>query len=196
MTYYDEHADAYIQGTVSVDMGAQYALFTPYLKAGASILDAGCGSGRDSRVFLDRGYAVEAFDASPEMVRAATELTGLPVRLLRFQEMDHHEQFDGIWASASLLHVPRSELNDVFIRLHRALKRGGILYASFKEREADFESSNRFFTCFTENAFRAFIENLGLFTIVDLQHSTDLRPGREDEQWLNAVLRRGEPSIG
>ncbi len=196
MNYYDEHADAYIQGSASVDMGAQYALFLPHLKDGASILDAGCGSGRDSRVFLDRGYAVEAFDASFEMVRAAIELTGLPVRQLRFQEMEYHDQFDGIWASASLLHVPRTELNDVFIRLHRALKRGGILYASFKERDADFESSARAFTCFTEDAFRAFIENLGLLTIVDVQHSTDLRPGREDEWWLNAVLKRREPSGG
>ncbi len=196
MSYYDEHADAYIQGTVSVDMEEQYALFLPHLKVGASILDAGCGSGRDSRVFLDRGYSVEAFDSSPEMVRAATELTGLPVRRLRFQELEYHDQFDGIWASASLLHVPRTELNDVFIRLHRALKRGGILYASFKERDEDFESSNRTFTCFTENAFRAFIDELDLFTIVDLQHSTDLRPGREDERWLNVVLKREEPSVG
>ncbi len=195
MSYYDEHADAYIQGTVSVDMEEQYALFLPYLKVGASILDAGCGSGRDSRVFLDRCYSVEAFDASPEMVRAATELTGLPVRRLRFQEMEHHDQFDGIWASASLLHVPRTELNDVFIRLHRALKRGGILYASFKERDEDFKSSNRTFTCFTENTFRTFIDELGLFTIIDLQHSTDLRPGREDERWLNVVLKREEPSV-
>ncbi len=196
MSYYDEHADAYIQGTVSVDMGAQYALFLPHLKDGASILDAGCGSGRDSRAFLDRGYLVEAFDASAEMVRAATELTGLPVRRLRFQEMEYHGQFDGIWSSASLLHVPQSELNDVFIRLHRALKRGGILYASFKEREADFVSSERIFTCFTEAAFRIFIDELGLFTIVDLQHSTDLRTGREEERWLNVVLKREEPSIG
>ncbi|MDX9914749.1 MAG: class I SAM-dependent methyltransferase [Sphaerochaeta sp.] len=196
MSYYDEHADAYIQGTASVDMGGQYDLFLPHLKEGASILDAGCGSGRDSRIFLDRGYRVEAFDASSEMVRAASKLTGLQVRQLRFQEMEHHDQFDGIWASASLLHVPRSELNDVFIRLHRALKRAGILYASFKEREEDFKSSARTFTCFTENAFRIFIEELGLFTIMDLQHSRDLRPGREKERWLNVVLQRREPSSG
>ncbi|MFA5447571.1 MAG: class I SAM-dependent methyltransferase [Sphaerochaeta sp.] len=195
MSYYDEHADAYIQGTASVDMGGQYDLFLPLLKGGASILDAGCGSGRDSRIFLDRGYRVEAFDASPEMARAASELTGLPVRQLRFQEMEHHGQFDGIWASASLLHVPRAELTDVFGRLHRALRPGGILYASFKEREADFVSLERTFTCFTEEGLRAFIEQLGLFTIVDLQHSRDLRPGREEERWLNAVLKRDEPSI-
>jgi len=196
MSYYDEHAEAYIQGTAFVDMGGQYDLFLPHLKEGASILDAGCGSGRDSRIFLDRGYRVEAFDASLEMVKAASALTGLPVRLLRFQEVAYQQQFDGIWASASLLHVPRAELSDVFGRLHRALRPGGILYASFKEREADFVSVKRTFTCFTEEALRPFIGQLGLFTIVDLQHSRDLRPGREEERWLNVVLQRREPSSG
>jgi len=190
MNYYDQHAEQYIQGTASVDMGEQYALFLPHLEEGASILDAGCGSGRDSAAFLSLGYAVEAFDASCEMVKAARNLTGLPVRCLRFQDLDDHDRYDGIWASASLLHVPRSEMGDVFSRLHRALRRDGILYVSFKEREEDFESGSRLFTCYTAQSFTSFIEGLGLFSIVTVHHSTDLRAERAGEQWLNVVLRR------
>ncbi len=190
MNYYDEHADRYIKDTLGVDMSEQYALFLPYLEQGARILDAGCGSGRDSKAFLALGYRVDAFDASGEMVQAARDLTGLAVRQLRFEELDCHRCYDGIWASASLLHVPRLHMDAVFLRLHRALTEGGILYASFKEREADFESEGRIFTCYTVEGLLSFLGDIGLFSLLDLQQSRDLRAGREGERWLNVVLRR------
>jgi SAM-dependent methyltransferase len=188
MTYYDKHAQTYIEGTVLVDMNDQYDLFLPHLSSGASILDAGCGSGRDSAEFLKLGYRVTAFDASIAMVEAAKSLTGLKVLHLRFQNLEFREEFDGIWASASLLHVPKNELSEVFRRLHRSLKPKGILYASFKDRAEDFVKNTRHFTCFTEKSFTRFIEKLGLFSSVTIHRSTDLRPDREGEQWLNVIL--------
>ncbi|MFA6733371.1 MAG: class I SAM-dependent methyltransferase, partial [Sphaerochaeta sp.] len=126
--YYEHHADLFLSTTKDIDMGMQYQMFLPYLKPGASILDAGCGSGRDSLAFLTLGFVVEAFDLSPSMVEAAKALTGLEVRCLSFQQMDYDAEFDGIWACASLLHVPKAELAEVFGLLHRALVDEGILY--------------------------------------------------------------------
>lgn len=190
MDYYDQHADTYIATTVSVDMSSQYSLFLSYLAEGSSILDAGCGSGRDSLEFLKRGYAVEAFDNSSSMVEHARNLTGLDVRQLSFQKMDYDSVFDGIWACASLLHVPNTELPFVFRLLYRALKPHGLLYCSFKDREADFTKEGRSFSCFTADSFKLFLSDISLFELVELRYSQDMRVGREDERWLNILLRK------
>ncbi|WP_345907021.1 class I SAM-dependent methyltransferase [Sphaerochaeta sp. UBA5849] len=190
MNYYDKHADTYINSTVSVDMGSQYSLFLPYLPKGASILDAGCGSGRDSLHFLEQGYKVEAFDNSSAMVEHARALTGLAVRKLSFAELDYDSTFDGIWACASLLHVPRTELPAVFRLLHRALKPKGLLYCSFKDREADFSQGGRDFSCFTSDSFKLFLSDLTVFELIELKYSQDVREGRGNERWLNILLAR------
>jgi len=188
--YYEYHAEHFLSTTKDIDMGMQYQMFLPYLKPGAHILDAGCGSGRDSLAFHLLGYDVEAFDLSPAMVEAAKALTGLEVRCLSFQQMDYEATFDGIWACASLLHVPKTELVDVFGLLHRALIENGILYCSFKLRETDFSQDGRNFTCFTPGSFQTFIDQAGGFSLVTQKQSNDVRPGREQELWLNAVLRK------
>ena|SRR5205807_552927 len=67
VTYYERHADSFLSATVHVDLGSLYEPFLALVPEGGLILDAGCGSGRDSRAFLERGYRVRAFDASPEL---------------------------------------------------------------------------------------------------------------------------------
>src|SRR5262245_22485962 len=120
VAYYDRHADSFVQDTLGVDMTALYKPFLALVPAGGHILDAGCGSGRDAREFKRRGYAVTAFDASPELVRLATGVIGQPVEVLRFQDMPFEEEFDGVWACASLVHVPAAEIEAVFANLIRA----------------------------------------------------------------------------
>ena len=107
-------------------MPNEWAWFLDNVPAGGAVLEAGCGSGRDALVFLRAGRAVTAFDGSAEMVRRASAHTGLPVRHMTFQEMDWDSAFDGVWASASLLHVPRAELPAVMQRIVRALKPRGV----------------------------------------------------------------------
>ena len=153
--YYDQHGEAYFHRTVDLDMGAERARFVAHLLPGASILDAGCGSGRDALAFDRAGYAVTAFDASPEMVRLATEHTGLTVLHLSFEKMTWLEAFDGVWASASLLHVARAALPDAFGRVVAALRPGGVAYASFKLGEDEREVEGRRFTDMTEGLLRA-----------------------------------------
>ena len=188
--YYNTHTKQYVKTTGEVDMSNQYAIFLPHLEPGSSILDAGCGSGRDSLAFKQRGYSVQAFDASEAMVEAASALGQIPVRKLLFQEMDYDRQFDGIWACASLLHVPKQELNKVFSLLAKALKPKGFLYCSFKNREESFEKDGRVFSCFTPASMQEFIQGQQEFILIEMKVSTDVRPGREDESWVNVVMQK------
>ncbi len=126
--YYQQHAEMFFADTVEVDMTPLYRRFLSLLRDQAQILDAGCGSGRDARAFADLGHHVTAFDASPALVALAETQLGQPVQCLRFQDIAWQEQFDGIWACASLLHVPAAELPEVMQRLCKALKPGGVLY--------------------------------------------------------------------
>ncbi|MFS8045754.1 class I SAM-dependent methyltransferase [Rhizobium sp. BR 314] len=111
--------------------------FLDTLPAGASILELGCGAGQDAAYMLSRGFDVAPTDGSAELAREAEKRIGRPVRIMRFETLDSVSAFDGIWAEASLLHVPRSTLPDVFRRILQALKTGGIFHASFKAGEAE-----------------------------------------------------------
>jgi SAM-dependent methyltransferase len=111
--------------------------FLGLLPSGASILELGCGAGNHSAVMLGEGFAVRATDGSPEMAAIASRRLGHPVEAMRFDELDAHQAYDGVWASACLLHVPRGELESILARIHRALKPSGVFYASFKIGEGD-----------------------------------------------------------
>ena len=132
--YYERNAEAYSSATLKARKSTRHELFLAGLPGSARILAAGCGAGRDSAVFLRQGYDVSAFDASSALCRLSSKFTGLATRQLRFQEFDEIEKYDGIWANASLLHVPRVELPDCIARLTRSLKPGGLMYMSFQAR--------------------------------------------------------------
>ncbi|MEI2296599.1 class I SAM-dependent methyltransferase [Ensifer sp. MJa1] len=116
---------------------ARLAAFMERLPSGAAVLDLGCGGGHDSLVMLGHGFNVTACDGSAELAREAEARIGRTVEVVRFQAIDWRRHFDGIWAEASLLHVPRAELADVLARVYRALRPGGFLHASFKAGEAE-----------------------------------------------------------
>ena len=111
--------------------------FLAALPAGASILELGCGAGQDAAYMLSRGFDITPTDGSAELVKEAEKLIGRPVRIMRFETLDVSTAFDGIWAEASLLHVPRSDLPNIFGRILRALKDGGIFHSSFKAGDAE-----------------------------------------------------------
>jgi SAM-dependent methyltransferase len=111
--------------------------FLALLPPGGSILELGCGAGNHSAVMLEAGFKVRATDGSPEMAEIAARRLGHPVEAMLFDELNAQEAYDGVWASACLLHVPRDELGGIFTRIHRALKPSGVFYASFKIGEGD-----------------------------------------------------------
>ncbi len=190
LEFYNTNTDGFITGTLAVDMGETRKRFTAHLPPDAYILDLGCGSGRDTKAFLDAGYRVDAADGSEEICRQATEYTGIPVRKMLFSELEPQDTYDGIWACASILHLPRKELSDVIRRIENALKEGGVLYASFKYGDFEGIRNGRYFTNFTEETLKAFWKETTSLQIFDMWISRDVRPDRKEEQWINILARR------
>ena len=191
LRFYNQNALAFCEATIHNDMRVHYARFLAHVRPGSHILDAGCGSGRDARHFLELGYSVTAFDASETMCQLAAAHLGQAVPCLRFEEMTWCEAFDAIWACASLLHVPLVDLPDVFKRLHTALRPGGILYASFKYGHGETRRGERTFTDFTENTLKDQLLAAGLFEILELFVTTDVRPDHAGEAWVNVIAVKG-----
>ena len=188
--YYDNNARKYFDSTVDMDMEPLYERFLPYVPIGGTILDAGCGSGRDTKVFLRRGYVVTAMDASAEMARLASTYTGLQVHHLRFEEMEFTSAFDAIWASASLLHVPRASMHAVLERLIAALTPGGICYMSFKLGDGERTEEGRYFNDQTEETLTRALSRFPNISIVEMWTTQDRRPDRSDLIWLNCICRK------
>ena len=194
IAYYENQAETFFAETVDVDMAPLYARFLARVPTGGRILDAGCGSGRDALAFRRLGYTVTAFEASPTLAQMASEHCGLLVEVRRFQEIDWEDRFDGIWACASLLHVPMAELPEVLGRLGRALKPDGVLYASFKYGAGEREHGGRRFTDLDEEGLAALVGAVPALAVVETWVTGDRREGREGERWLNAVVARGSPT--
>ena len=188
--YYNENVDKFVNDTQDVVFCATQDLFLSYLNEGNSILDLGCGSGRDTKYFLSKGYKVDAMDGSMEICKVASDYTGINVKCLLFNELDEIDKYDGIWACASILHLDRDDLIDVFHRIARALKDNGILYTSFKYSEFEGMRNGRYFTDFTIESFNEFQTNIPEFIIEKKWITSDVRIGREDEKWLNLIMRK------
>ncbi len=187
--YYNRNADSFYQSSVEVDMSEWRNRFLKYISDGGRILDVGCGSGRDSKAFIKEGFSVVAFDASREMCQKASELIGQEVWQMRFDEMNFEEEFDGVWACASLLHSSENELPEVLSKIHNALKDNGMLYASFKYGDGVMQRGERVFIDFTEERIKKLLEEKG-FKIVESGITTDVRHGRENEKWTNVIVKK------
>ena len=191
--YYERNAEAYSRATVKGRMSTRHELFLGGLPKTARILDAGSGAGRDSAFFLRQGHDVSAFDASPTLCRLSRKRTGVATRQLRFQEFDEIEEYDGIWANASLLHVPRVELPDCISRLTRALKPGGLLYMSFKHGSGErVAPDGRFFTDLTSADLRSLIDEVQRIRVEKLWDAAGTDVYGEPTRWVHVLVRRVE----
>ena len=190
LQYYQQNANAFVEGTVSADMYDARKRFLRMLPAHALVLDFGCGSGRDAKAFLEQGYKVDAVDGSVELCRRASEVIGQPVKQMLFEDLSAVEQYDGIWACASILHLPRRELAVVLQKISDALKPNGVLYTSFKYGDFEGIRGGRYFTDLTEESLADLMETVPSLQIVNTWITNDVRPGREEEQWSNILARR------
>jgi len=189
--YYNENARAYFDSTVALDMGKLYGPFLKHLRPGSKVLDAGCGSGRDSLFFKNQGFQVTAFDASKEMVKLASELLVQKVLLMSFEDLSLTEQYDGIWACASLLHVEKAKLSRVVAELAKHLKDGGVFYISFKYGREEYWKEGRYFNHLDEDTLKEILQEVPELRTEQLFISTDVRGYRSSDQWLNAYLIKG-----
>jgi len=188
--FYEQNAAAFASGTRTADMSEAQSRFVACIPPNGLILDFGCGSGRDTKKFLDAGFQVEAADGSEEICALATAYTEIPVKKMLFSELDACDRYDGIWACASILHLPRAELAEVIEKTEKALKRGGVLYASFKYGDHEGMRNGRYFTDFTEASLPVFWEAFPKMKIFDCWISRDVREDRKEGQWINLMARR------
>ena len=192
INYYNLNAKKFIENTQNADMHLTQDKFLQLLPGSASILDFGCGSGRDTKYFLEKGYQVTATDGSAELCRLAGSFTGIKVKEMLFQELDEIGVYDGIWACSSILHLPKQELLPVIRKMCIALKDNGVIYTSFKYSNFEGERNGRYFTDFMEDTFREFIKAIPELTIEEQWITLDVRPGRGEEKWLNLILRKNQ----
>ena len=190
LKYYNENAQSFASGTVSVKFTEVQDKFLEKLNPDAYILDFGCGAGRDTKYFLSRGYQIDSIDGSEQLCRIASKYTGIKVRQMLFQELDEKEKYDGIWACASILHLPKKQLREVLENMYAALKSEGWIYTSFKYGEFEGERNGRYFTDFTTDTFKDFIHDMHGLKIEEQWITGDVRPGRGEEKWLNLLLQK------
>lgn len=187
MTYYDENAQSFIDSTLDLDMGELYKKFEAHLSPGASILDLGCGPGRDLKYF-SATYKGSGLEPCHKLYEHAKNYTQCQVFETTIQDFKPTEKYDGIWACASLLHVPTSELPSVFLKLESMLNDNGVIYVSFKLGNFEGDRNGRYFSDLTEDSLTSLLTSTQL-KITESWITSDIRPGRESEKWLNVIIQ-------
>lgn len=190
LDYYNAHADAFVEATLNVDFRTLQDAFLTHLPKYGAILDVGCGSGRDSLAFLRAGYAVTAIDGSETLCAHASRLLGQDVLCTTFENFQPTRTYNGIWACASLLHLEWAPLIHVMQTLSDCLVSNGCFYASFKYGNKGEFRNGRFFTDMTESRFQELLSHLPNLTLSEHFMTSDARPNREDEKWLNVFLTK------
>jgi SAM-dependent methyltransferase len=190
LAYYNTNAKTFTEGTINVDFSSVQNKFLDKLESGASILDFGCGSGRDTKFFLENGYTVEAIDGSDQLCKIASEHTGIEVKNILFRDLQEVRKYDAIWACSSILHLSYAELVDVMKKIVVALKDKGLLYTSFKYGVFEGIRNGRYFIDMTEDSLEKLLQEVGGIEVEELWVTSDVRPGRGEEKWLNLFLQK------
>ena len=169
LQFYQSNAEAYAKRTFT-SRQARLTAFLALLPPGASILELGCGAGGDTAEMLARGFNVRPTDGSPEMAGVAARGLGRRVETLLFHELKDVEAYDGVWANACLLHVPRGQLASVLALIRRALKPGGVFYASYKEGDADGRDTlDRYYNYPSQDWLRATYAEAGSWSSLSME---------------------------
>lgn len=194
--YYEQHAREYFDETAFLNIENLYPVFLNELAGDGRILDAGSGSGRDTKAFLQKGYKVISVEPSEALSRLAQQFTGKSPIRRKFLDLDFHDEFDGVWACASLLHVPKCQISTVLHRLADALKPEGVMFASFKEGHGErIAEDGRFFAYYSPNEFRRVVRENGRFRELAFLKTSEMRSLRHTAPWIAFVLRKFDREI-
>lgn len=186
--YYDSNAEAYFRDTVKVNMIPVCDRFLKYVKPGGRIVDVGAGSGRDLKYFLDEGYSAEGIDLSQELSKRAVDYSGGKVVCADICDWRPVEKYDGVWANASLLHLPQNEIEKFILRLSDILKPQGVAYISMKSGIEDgYDDSGRYFTDFTEEKVQQIVSKSTALRLIECWRTKD-ELNRENFEWINCIL--------
>jgi len=185
--FYEDHAVEYFSWTFGAQTQFVLDRFLSHLPAKASILDAGCGSGRDLKFFLSRGHCVLGIDASTALVQMAAEYSGAPCEFARIESISYEERFDGIWACASLLHLPQDVFRPALRCLNRALKRGGTLFMAVQEGQGEaILPDGRLYVYYSEDDIRKSLDAAGL-AVDELWTSQNSAEAVHQPVWINVI---------
>lgn len=191
LNYYDNNAQEFVANTFSVDTTQTIVQFVKNIRIGGEILDVGCGSGRDSKYFLELGYNVTAFDASKEIANVASEKINHPVIHMQVQDMAWENKFDGVWAMASLLHLPKDEIPNAIQKCVSSLKEGGTFFASFKSGEGEsFDNKGRYFSYFTIEELNTIMEKIPELDNFKVNYSGTEDALKRDVTWINIIATK------
>ena len=188
--YYEKNAAGFIESTIDTDVSELYRPFEELISPGCQILDLGCGSGRDSKYFVEKGYDVVAIDPSPAMCAQTREFVHIPVYEMKAEEMQFSNEFDGVWACASLLHVSNDKLENVLHRIAVALKDKGILYASWKYGTHEREVDGRRFFDMNEALLCDIVKRVSELHVIKVWITKDIRSEMQTQLWLNTLLEK------
>ncbi len=188
--WYEKNAQNYYNRVKDINISALSVDFLRALQPSATILDAGCGIGNFTKDFIEKGYNVTAFDGSSKMVRLATKHCGQTVHQLTFKEIEYENQFDGIWAQASLLHVPRNEIQAIFAKFIKAMKKGGVWQFSFKYGSGERYQEQRFFNDYNLTSLTELINCFPSLEIIKIIAGNGLRPGNLEQYWIQALVKK------
>ena len=191
LEHYDQRADDFWEGTRGHDVSQNMAALLQYIEGNApfSILDFGCGPGRDLKVFADLGHRAVGLEGSARFAIMARAHSGCEVLHQDFLKLDLPAgAFDGVFANASLFHIPSQELPRILRELHAALKPRGVLFASNPRGDND-EGWNggRYGTYHDLASWRGFMTQAGFNELTHYYRPKDLP--REQQPWLASVWR-------
>ncbi len=182
----------YFEDTVDLNMEEHLEKFISFLPEAGTVLDLGCGSGRDSLYFINKGFDVTAMDGSEELCQLASIHIGQDVLNMQFNELDFQQVFDGIWACASLLHTTPEQLHGILSKVSDSLNPGGVLYMSFKYGDFQGYRNGRYFADYKFHDMEEILEEHRGLEIMEMWKTSDLRPEREEDSWLNIIVRKAE----
>ena len=190
--FYSRNAEAYA-GREITSRQARLTAFLAQLAPAASILELGCGAGGDTAEMLARGFDVRPTDGSAEMAAVASKRLGRPVGTLLFHDLDEVDAYDGVWANACLLHVPRDQLADILGRIRRALMPSGYFFASYKTGEADGRDTlNRYYNYPSEDWLRSTYAQAGTWRSLSIERGDVKGFDGKMAPMLFAVAQRGD----
>ena len=190
--YYNKYAATVFEDTAEQDMSDIMEEFLSCMEEGDTILDLGCGSGWDSLTFYDMGYDVTPMDGSEEMCKLAEIHTDMDVLHMDFWDMSFEDAFDGIWACASLIHIPKKELPKMLNKISTALKKDGVVYMSFHKGNFEGFAGERYFSDYTEREMERIIKESNGLKLIKMWETEDkgYSSSHENGTWLNVLARK------
>ncbi|MGM9877329.1 MAG: class I SAM-dependent methyltransferase [Bacilli bacterium] len=190
LTYYNNNAYEYFNTTKMNTLNNLYSIFLNYIPTKGKILDFGCGSGRDSKYFKDKGYDVYLLDGSINLANIVEVELGLKVKVQDFNDFDEKDKYDGVWACASLLHVKKENLSNIILKLVKSIHDDGILYISMKDGEGEeIDKFGRYYNYVSEKEVEDLLKPLNLKVYKYLK-TNQIKDDGKNIIWHNFFIKK------